>query len=166
MWEGVRYQFYASKDGYILFMASEQSFWKNFCHGIGRVDLFDAFPGSTYADHARGNTALQIELRDIFATKTTAEWLIFADEHNTTIAPVNTPQTVMDDAQFQDRFTWASTEQLGCEQLLLPLHVTGEEIPMPERAPENGQHTDEVLKDILHLDDAAITSLRAAGALG
>ena len=166
MWEGVRYQFYASKDGYILFMASEQSFWKNFCHGIGRADLFDAFPGSTYADHARGNTAVQIELRDIFATKTTAEWLIFADEHNTTIAPVNTPQTVMDDAQFQDRFTWASTEQLGCEQLLLPLHVTGEEIPMPERAPENGQHTDEVLRNILHLDDAAITSLRAAGALG
>jgi crotonobetainyl-CoA:carnitine CoA-transferase CaiB-like acyl-CoA transferase len=72
----------------------------------------------------------------------------------------------MDDAQFQNRFTWASTEQLGCEQLLLPLHVAGEEIPMPTRAPENGEHTDEVLKNILHLDDAAITSLRAAGALG
>ena len=31
MKEGVRYQIYASKDGHVLFMASEQAFWKNFC---------------------------------------------------------------------------------------------------------------------------------------
>ncbi len=166
MWEGVRYQFYASQDGYILFMASEQSFWRNFCQGIGRDDLFEAFPGSTYADHARGNTALQTQLREIFKTKTTAQWLSFAAEHNTTIAPVNTPQTVMDDAQFQDRFTWASTEQLGCEQLLLPLHVQDEELPMPTMAPTNGEHTDAVLKNVLGLGPDAIAALRATGALG
>jgi len=110
MWEGVRYQFYESADGYILFMASEQSFWKNFCAGVDRMDLFEKWPGSTYADHARGNKVLQAELRDIFRTRTSAEWIAFADTHNTTIAPVNTPQTVMQDAQFQHRFTWAGTD--------------------------------------------------------
>ena len=30
MWEGVRYQIYESIDGHVLFMASEQAFWKNF----------------------------------------------------------------------------------------------------------------------------------------
>ena len=30
---GVRYQFYATTDGYVLFMASEREFWKNFCEG-------------------------------------------------------------------------------------------------------------------------------------
>src|SRR3954454_22879636 len=59
MWEGVRYQMYESADGHVLFMASEQSFWKNFCVGIGRKDLFEQFPGSKYADHARGNLELQ-----------------------------------------------------------------------------------------------------------
>ena len=53
MWEGVRYQYYESSDGHILFMASEQAFWKNFCEGVGRMDLFEKWPGKTIADHAR-----------------------------------------------------------------------------------------------------------------
>src|SRR5713226_4056647 len=35
MEDGVRYQIYRSKDGHVLFMASEQAFWKNFCEGVG-----------------------------------------------------------------------------------------------------------------------------------
>ena len=53
MKEGVRYQMYDSSDGHILFMASEQAFWKNFCEGVGRMDLFEKWPGAKYADHAR-----------------------------------------------------------------------------------------------------------------
>ena len=104
MWEGVRYQYYEASDGHILFMASEQAFWKNFCEGVDRMDLFEKWPGKRIADHARGNTELQAILRDIFKTRTINEWIAFADEHNTTIAPANTPQTVRDDPQFQDRF--------------------------------------------------------------
>ena len=70
MKEGVRYQIYETTDGHVLFMASEQAFWKNFCEGVDRMDLFERWPGSKYADHARGNRELQAELRDIFATKT------------------------------------------------------------------------------------------------
>ena len=44
MCEGVRYQVYESADGHVLFMASEQAFWKNFCDGIGRDDLFETVP--------------------------------------------------------------------------------------------------------------------------
>ncbi len=166
MWEGVRYQFYESADGYILFMASEQSFWKNFCAGVDRMDLFEKWPGSTYADHARGNKVLQAELRDIFRTRTSAEWIAFADTHNTTIAPVNTPQTVMQDAQFQHRFTWAGTDQLGCEQLLMPLHVEGEELPVPSKAPEAGEHTDDVMSTVLGYSADKIKNLRDSGTFG
>ena len=166
MWGGVRYQVYESSDGHVLFMASEQSFWKNFCAGIGRLDLFEQWPGSKYADHARDNLELQAVLRDIFRTKTSAEWLAFADEFNTTIAPVNTPQNVIDDPQFQDRFTWASAEQLGAEQLLFPLHIAGEELPVPSMAPTPGEHTDAVLTEVLGYDPDRVAAIRASGALG
>ena len=57
MIEGVRYQVYEAKDGrYVLFMASEQAFWKNFCEAVDRMDMFEKWPGSKYADHARNNT--------------------------------------------------------------------------------------------------------------
>ena len=78
MIEGVRYQVYEAKDGrYVLFMASEQAFWKNFCEAVDRTDLFERWPGSKYADHARGNLELRAELRDIFRTRTAAEWIDF-----------------------------------------------------------------------------------------
>jgi len=63
---GVRYQVYASSDGYVLFMASEQAFFKNFCEGIGRPDIFERWPGKKYGDHARGNEELHVFLRDEF----------------------------------------------------------------------------------------------------
>ncbi len=87
MWGGVRYQAYEANDGHVLFMASEQAFWRNFCAGIDRLDLFEKWPGAKIADHARGNIELQTELRDIFKTRTVLEWLEFATVHNTTIAP-------------------------------------------------------------------------------
>ena len=40
MVEGVRYQVYQAKDGrFVLFMASEQAFWKNFCAAVDRIDM-------------------------------------------------------------------------------------------------------------------------------
>ncbi len=166
MWEGVRYQMYESSDGHVLFMASEQAFWKNFCEALDRMDLFDRWPGSKYADHARGNLEMQRELRDIFRTKTSAEWLEFGDRVNTPIAPVNNAKNVVDDPQFQDRLPLFTTEQVGCEQLPLPVKFFDEELPVPTHAPTVGQQTDEVLSEVLGLDDDRLASLRDQGILG
>ena len=166
MRDGVRYNIYESKDGHVLFMASEQAFWKNFCEGVGRPELFEAHPGSKYADHAVGNVELRKELRDIFRTRTTVEWLQFGGEVNTPIAPVNTPQTLADDPQFHDRLGWIPKERLGADQLPLPVKVVGDELPEPEMAPTVGQHTDAVLRDVLGYDDERLAALRDAGALG
>ena len=167
MWEGVRYQIYASSDGHVIFMASEQAFWKNFCEGIGRPDLFEAYPGSKYADHARGNIELQRELKAIFATKTSAEWLDFAEKFNTPIGPVNTPESIGDDPQFADRFGWLPASELGCDQMRLPVNVVGaERPPVPTKAPTVGQHTDQVMDGVLGYDADRIAELRAAGAFG
>ncbi len=166
MRDGVRYQIYESADGHVLFMASEQEFWKNFCLGIGRADLFERWPGERYADHARNNTELQAELRDIFATRTTAEWVEFGESHNTTLAPVYDAATAPDDPQFAHRLPFWTVEQVGAEQLPLPLKVIGEELPVPTMAPTVGQHTDDVMADVLGLDEGRIAELRAAGAFG
>jgi crotonobetainyl-CoA:carnitine CoA-transferase CaiB-like acyl-CoA transferase len=166
MSEGVRYQIYASSDGHVLFMASEQAFWKNFCEGVDRADLFEKWPGSKYADHARGNRELQAELRAIFATKTSAEWMEFGGRVNTPIAPVNTPHTLADDPQFADRLGWIPASQLGADQLGFPVRFVGETLPVPDKAPTNGQHTADVLRDVCGYDDERIATLKAGGILG
>ncbi len=167
MVEGVRYQVYEAADGrHVLFMASEQAFWKNFCEGVDRLDLFERWPGSKYADHARGNRELRRELRAIFATKTAAEWLEFGGRVNTPIAPVNTPKTLLEDPQFADRLPLLPASELGADQLFTPLHFVGEELPHPAKAPTVGQHTEDVLRSVLGYDDNQIATARDGGAFG
>jgi crotonobetainyl-CoA:carnitine CoA-transferase CaiB-like acyl-CoA transferase len=166
MREGVRYQIYESSDGHVLFMASEQEFWKNFCAGVGRMDLFERWPGSKFADHARGNRELQGVLREIFRTKSSAEWIAFGNERNTPIAPVNTPQTIADDPQFQHRLPWLPAKEHGADMLPFPVKLIGEELPPPTKAPTVGEHSEAVLRRLLGYDAARIAKLRASGALG
>jgi crotonobetainyl-CoA:carnitine CoA-transferase CaiB-like acyl-CoA transferase len=166
MEDGVRYQFYASADGYVLFMASEREFWKNFCEGVGRPELFERWPGSQYGDHARGNAELRVILRDVFATKTTAEWLAFGLEHNTPIAPANTPKTLLDDPQFKDRMPLLPAARVGADMLPTPIKFVDETLRLPTKAPTVGQHTDEILREVLGWDEDQIAKARAAGALG
>lgn len=166
MREGVRYQIYESADGHVLFMASEQAFWKNFCAGVDRMDLFEKWPGSKYADHARGNRELQAELRTIFKTKSSQQWLKFSVEANTPIAPVNTPQNIVDDPQFKARFKILPHEKHGADMLGFPVQFVGEDLPAPAIAPTAGQHTAQVLRDVLGYDEARRAALKEAGALG
>ncbi len=163
---GVRYQFYETADGFVLFMASEREFWKNFCEGIGRPDLFERWPGSQYGDHARGNKEMQAILRDVFKTKTTKEWLAFGLEHNTPIAPSNTPATLFDDPQFLDRMPLLPADEVGADMLPTPIKFVGEELPKLTKAPTVGEHTEAVLKGVLGWSDEQIEKARAAGAFG
>ena len=166
MKEGVRYQIYESSDGHVLFMASEREFWENFCRGVDRIDLFERWPGEKFADHARNNTELRTELRKIFLTRTSAEWISWSSEVNTPIAPVNTPENIARDPQFQHRLPWITQDRLGADQLPTPIHVLDHEQPIPDRAPTVGQHTDSVLAEILGYDSDQISELRAAGVFG
>ena len=166
MREGVRYQIYESSDGHVLFMASEQEFWKNFCAGVGRLELFERWPGSKFADHARGNRELQRELREIFRTKSSAEWIAFGNEKNVPIGPVNSPRSIADDPQFQARFPWYPAREHGADMLPFPVRFLGEELPAPTKAPTVGEQSEAVLRDVLGYDARRIDALRAAGVLG
>jgi len=166
MREGVRYQIYESADGHVLFMASEQEFWKNFCAAVGRSELFERWPGAKFADHARGNRELQRELHEIFKTKTSAEWIALGTEKNVPIAPVNTPKSIADDPQFRARFPWYPANRHGADMLPFPVRYLGEELPAPSRAPTVGEQSEEVLSGVLGYGPEKIAKLKESGSLG
>jgi crotonobetainyl-CoA:carnitine CoA-transferase CaiB-like acyl-CoA transferase len=166
MKEGVRYQYYRSSDGFVLFMASERAFWENFCKGVDRLDLFEAHPGAKYADHAKGDVALRRHLQSIFETRTTAEWIEFGVKVNTPITPVNDGRSILDDPQFQARFPWGRDEPDGADLMPLPAKISGAEAVFARPAPTLGEHTEEILDQILGYNGHRIRLLRASGALG
>jgi len=167
MTESVRYQYYRSKDGLVLFMASEREFWKNFCDGVGRPELYTQNPGSKYADHARGNAALRRELAAIFATRTTAEWIQFGLDVNTPIAPVHDTKSITRDPQFQARLAFRPWREHGTDLMPSPIRLLDEMLPVPSKAAVvAGCDTDSVLSRVLGYDAERIAALRRVGALG
>ncbi|NQZ98275.1 MAG: CoA transferase, partial [Myxococcales bacterium] len=87
-------------------------------------------------------------------------------EHNTPIAPFNTQENIGDDPQFQHRMDFLPIDAVGCEQLPLPVFVNGDPLAVPTLAPTVGQHTDEVMAEVLDKDEAAVAKLRDSGAFG
>jgi crotonobetainyl-CoA:carnitine CoA-transferase CaiB-like acyl-CoA transferase len=166
MHDSVRYQMYGTADGHVLFQASERKFWKAFCAAVGREDLFDAHPGAEYADHARGNTALRQELVELFATRKNEDWVRLGLQADVPLSPVNSARRIDRDPQFRARLPWIPTDRLGAEQLPFPVRVDGELLPPPEHAPTPGQHTHEVLTELLGYDDRRIAALQQSGAFG
>ena len=80
---------------------------------------------------------------------------------------MNTPKTLADDPQFQDRLpvdpAGAGRARRSCRPRS---RSSDEELPLPTKAPTVGEHTEDVLREVLGYDDERIAALRAAGALG
>ena len=107
----------------MFFLWHRSRLLEELCEGIGRPELFEKWPGSKYADHAKGNRELHLELKEIFKSKSTDEWLKFSEEENTPIAPVYNAKTAPNDPQFQHRLPFYSVDDLGAEQLPLPVKI-------------------------------------------
>lgn len=167
MAESVRYQFYRTKDGMILFMASEQVFWKNFTEAVGRPDLFERYPGAKVADHARGNLELRRELAEIFATRSTSEWVEFGLRVNAPIAPVNDVHSIRRDPHFQERVGFLPWQQHGTDLMPSPVRVVGQALPFPDKAAEiAGRDSEAVLRELLGYGEDDIRQLAASGVFG
>ncbi|MDG2303194.1 MAG: CaiB/BaiF CoA-transferase family protein [Candidatus Binatia bacterium] len=167
MKDAVRYQYYPSKDGTVLFMASEREFWKNFAHGVGKPELYARRPGAKFGDHARGDLELRRELAAIFETRTTREWVEFGREFNTPIAPVNDTTSIAQDPQFQHRLGFDGHAERGTDLMPTPLKFPDETLPvLAKAAVEPGRDNERVLRDVLGYDDEKVEALEKAGVLG
>jgi crotonobetainyl-CoA:carnitine CoA-transferase CaiB-like acyl-CoA transferase len=162
----VRYQYYRTSDGYVLLMASEREFWHNFCQAVDRMDLFERRPSETYADHARGDRELQRELQAIFLTRTTDQWVALGGSANCPVARVNDPASIAHDPGFAARLPWLPASEYGTDLMPTPVKLVGEEPVHSRPAPTPGEHTDEVLREVLQASAERIAELRAAGAFG
>jgi crotonobetainyl-CoA:carnitine CoA-transferase CaiB-like acyl-CoA transferase len=151
----------------VLFQASELKFWKRFCDGVGRPDLFEEKPGAPVGDHARGDAALRDELAAIFRTRTRTEWLDFFVAHDIPGAPVYAVDEIPRDAHFRARDLLVEQEHPAVGGVTLfgtPIKLAGETFEtMP--APAAGAHTDDVLASVLGLSATEIAAFRRDGVI-
>ena len=162
----VRYQYYATSDGYVLLMATETRFWENFCRAVGRMDLFEQWPGKRPVDHDYGNDTLREELARIFAARTRAEWVQLFIDADVAGAPVYLPGETHLDPHFAARGLWLDAEVHGVSLLAPPVRADGAIAVSGRAARQHAADQDQVLRDVLGYDDARVEALRVAGAFG
>jgi crotonobetainyl-CoA:carnitine CoA-transferase CaiB-like acyl-CoA transferase len=161
----VPWQAFSTSDGYVVLAARDEKFWRNLCDAIGRPDLKDDPRTRDNASRVANRDFVVQTLEAVFPTRTKVEWLKILDEHDIPNAPVNDIEAVFADEQVNAR-----------EMVRSYAHPTLGEVKYPpspmkfgswdfpnESAPMLGQHTVEVLRERLGIDEPEVRALASEG---
>ncbi|MGE0097429.1 MAG: CaiB/BaiF CoA transferase family protein [Hydrogenophaga sp.] len=108
-------------------------------------------------------------LNRVFATDTRENWLKRLDAAKVPAGAVRTLPEALESREVQARglVTQVPHPTAGSvPNVALPLHFSGTPVVPPVAAPMLGQHTDEVLREVLGYSEEKVRELRALGALG
>ena len=160
-------QNFPTRDGWIVVFCNKEKFWKELVEAlelpaVGRDPRF-----ATFADRLAHKDALVALLKARFAERTTADWLARL-RGKVPCAPVNTLAQALEDEQVRarDMLVEVKHPQFGVlREVASPVKTAGA-ITTPSPAPALGQHTDEVLGELLQYSAERIAALRAGGGLG
>ncbi|MDI6860610.1 MAG: CaiB/BaiF CoA-transferase family protein [Caldisericia bacterium] len=160
------FQGYKTKDDWIIVPIGNDQLWVKFCEMIGRKDLIDHPKFKTNKLRTENREELNKILSEIFLTKTYSEWAELFEKYNLPYSPINTIDKVVNDPVVNYRKMIVEIEQPKVGKMRIvgspfKMNETPGEVYAP--APLLGQHTIEVLKDLLNYPEEKINELRKEG---
>jgi crotonobetainyl-CoA:carnitine CoA-transferase CaiB-like acyl-CoA transferase len=156
------YQIYETKDGrYLSLGALEHKFWENACRVLGRED----FIGKCFSGAAQEE--MIATFREIFKTRTAAEWLAAFENVDTCVALINDIAEMIEDPQVKHRGLIAEIEhptEGRLKQIAPTVKLSATPGAMRLPPPRLSEHTREVLKSLDYTDEM-IESLAREGVI-
>ena len=138
----------------LLFLGDSDSDWVDLCDHLGRPDLGTDPRFAHGADrmaHASRGTAL---LDEIFADKTLEEWKQILVSAKGAWSPVQTPEEMYTDPQvLANGFLRHVDYPDGGLKVPVPPILFDEEAGDPPRAPDFGEHSEEILSELGYAAD-------------
>jgi CoA:oxalate CoA-transferase len=165
------FQAFPTRDGYVVLALSwgVENQWELFCATIGRADLIDDPRFDTGPLRTEHHAELEPILIEAMKERTTAEWVREFDAIGLPCGPLNNIAQAAALPQVKAREMLVEVEHPRIGRFPLPntpvkLSRTPGGVRGP--SPDLGQHTDDVLRELLGLPAAEIGRLREAGAIG
>lgn len=160
-------QNFPTRDGWIVIFCNKDKFWRDLVETLGAPELAEDARFRTFADRFANKDALLPLLQARFATRSTSEWLDRL-RGRVPCAPVNDVRQALADPQVlaRDMIVEVEHPDFGpLREVRSPVRTEGE-IRHPARAPRLGEHTDQILREILSYSDGTIARLRETGVIG
>ncbi|HUP28118.1 MAG TPA: CoA transferase [Chloroflexia bacterium] len=163
----VPYQAFQTSDGWMVVAVGNDRQWGRFCTAIGRPDLAGDPLYSTNALRIEHRDLLVPILEELFRELPSARWLTLLRENDIPSGPVNTVAEALSSEQARAR---GMVEEV--QHPLGPLLMVGSPLKLDDTAPAvrrhpplHGEHTGEVLGELLGYTVAEISALRDAGVI-
>ncbi len=162
----VPYQVFPTSDGYVVLSIGNDPTFKRFCENVGLSGLPQDARFATNAARVENRQLVTDTLTPVMKTRTTAAWVELLEALKIGCGPINTLRDVFADPQVKARnvvvhMAHAATPE-GVDVIANPVRLS--ETPPDYRLPPPllGQHTSEVLRERLGLDEAELAVLRHA----
>jgi crotonobetainyl-CoA:carnitine CoA-transferase CaiB-like acyl-CoA transferase len=161
----VPYQDFPTADGDMILAVGNDSQFARLCAAMERPELAaDARYASNAARVANRDTLIPT-LRGLTTQRSTDDWIARLEAASVPCGPINTLDRVFRDPQVIERGIRIEMEHPLAGALPLvasPIRMSGTPVEYRHPPPLLGEHTREVLADILQLDDAALERLSTA----
>ena len=165
----VPYQVFPTGDGFIIIAANNDGQFERFCGAAEAPELLNDPDFATNALRVRNRDRLVPKVEAVTRTRGTAAWMEALEAAGVPCAPVNTLDQVFADPQVQARgMQIRMPHPLAGEDVRLvgsPIRLSGTPVSYRRAPPTLGQHTDEVLAEVLGLGEDERNALREEGVI-
>lgn len=162
----VPYQTFQTKTRDLALAIAGQKLWKILCPLLGAPELTDDPRYATGPLRMQNRATLVPRLQEIFLTRSYEEWEPLLLANDVPVGAINDIAQVVEHPQVKARGALIETDHPKAgkvKQVRSPLRLPAMP-PMPDTAaPLLGQHTSEVLRDVLQMTPAEIAALKSAG---
>ncbi len=161
----VPYQTFKASDGYFALAIGNDSQWRQLCEKIGRQEWAEDERFSTNASRVNNREILIPLLDDLFAQAAISHWLSLMESISVPCGPINTVDQVLHDPQVQARHMLVDVPHPSAGSVKLvasPLNIPTAPPVVRLPPPLLGEHSRQILRDLLGYNDQAIDDLHFA----
>ncbi len=159
----VPYQLFATADSWLVLAVGNDGQWQRFCQTAEHPELAADPRFAANTDRVKHRDILVPMLEEIFRGRTSADWQARLRAADIPHAPVWNYAELFAQPQVAARglrVTVHDPQGRPIDLVGSPFHLDGATLPEPTAPPLAGQHTTEVLRDLLGLEPERIEELR------